>query len=108
MVKEVIVFLLLFFKYIYALFANDEALGWRVHFSLDDTRCLPTLKAIFFILELGSFGPHSGYVLEGGLEILQNPNFCSLLLSFNVFELFLQFMFGVVSLVLLYLTFLLL
>ena len=75
MVKEVIVFLFLFLKYIYTLFANDEALGRRVHFRLDDRRCLPTLKAIFFIFELGSFGPHSSYVLEGGLEILQDSNF---------------------------------
>ena len=75
MVKEVIIFLLLFREHICTLFTDDEAFRWRVHFGLDDGRCLPTLKAIFFVFKLGSFGPHSSDVLEGGLEILQNSNF---------------------------------
>ena len=64
LLKELVIFILLYLELFDAFVTNNKALGRIKDFLFDDRGRLPALHTLLLALEFGCLGPHAVNVLE--------------------------------------------
>ena len=84
--QELLIFLLLVFNTVDALFADDQALGWPQNLLLDNEVCLPALHTLFIILKFTRARHHPLDMLKVFLQVLDDIFFLQLFTIFKIFQ----------------------